>query len=141
MNAVASEAKVNRTTIYRRWPNRRALVAAVAERMSASLRGVALPDTGQLERDLVEAFALRFATGRKAEGRAWARLLEQRHDRDVDAIIRAAVNDRRAEWRNMVVRAIDRGEIPPATDAQRSWTSFERSWMPAPRAMASIWPG
>jgi len=118
MDAVARLAEVNRTTLYRRWPSRRALVGAVAARMSASLRDVPLPDTGSLERDLVEAFGRRFAVGRKADGRAWARLLAERHHREVQAIIGSAVTERRAAWQSMVGRAIDRGELPAATDPQ-----------------------
>src|SRR5437763_1966550 len=38
MDAVASSAAVNKTTIYRRWPSREALVAAVADRMGTPLR-------------------------------------------------------------------------------------------------------
>lgn len=117
MDAVASTANVNKTTIYRRWPNRAALVAAVVERMQAPLRVTPLPDTGQLESDLIHAFARRFAFGRKVEGRAWTRLLDERHNPDVEAIIGDAVNERRDEWRSMVTRAIDRGEVPPGTDA------------------------
>ena len=118
MDAVASRAEVNKTTIYRRWPNRAALVAAVVERMRAPLHSSPLPDTGQLEGDLVEAFARRFSVGRKVEGRAWKRLLEERHVPDVEAIIGDAVNERRDEWRSMITRAIDRGEVPPGTDAR-----------------------
>jgi AcrR family transcriptional regulator len=118
MDAVASMAEVNKTTIYRRWPSRAALVAAVVDRMRTPLRESPLPNTGRLERDLVEAFARRFTFGRKVEGRAWARLLDERHSPDVEAIIGEAVNERRAEWRSMVTRAIDRGELPPGTDAQ-----------------------
>jgi AcrR family transcriptional regulator len=118
MDAVASLAAVNKTTIYRRWPSREALVAAVADRMGTPLRESPLPDTGQIERDLVEAFARRFSFGRKVEGRAWARLLDERHSPEVEAIIGAAVNERRDEWRSMVKRSIDRGELPPGTDAQ-----------------------
>lgn len=117
MDAVASTANVNKTTIYRRWPSRAALVAAVVERMQAPLRETPLPDTGQLESDLIQAFARRFAFGRKVEGRAWTRLLDERHNPDVEAIIGDAVNERRDEWRSMVTRAIDRGEVPPGTDA------------------------
>jgi AcrR family transcriptional regulator len=117
MDAVASMAEVNKTTIYRRWPSRAALVAAVVDRMRTPLRESPLPNTGRLERDLVEAFARRFTFGRKVEGRAWARLLDERHSPDVEAIIGEAVNERRAEWRSMVTRAIDRGELPPGTDA------------------------
>jgi AcrR family transcriptional regulator len=118
VDAVASSAAVNKTTIYRRWPSREALVAAVADRMGTPLRESPLPDTGQIERDLVEAFARRFTFGRKVEGRAWARLLDERHTPEVEAIIGDAVSERRDEWRSMVTRSIDRGELPPGTDAQ-----------------------
>ncbi|HET6283032.1 MAG TPA: TetR/AcrR family transcriptional regulator [Polyangia bacterium] len=118
MDAVASLAAVNKTTIYRRWPSREALVAAVADRMGTPLRESPLPDTGQIERDLVEAFARRFTFGRKVEGRAWARLLDERYSAEVEAIIGDAVNERHDEWRSMVTRAIDRGELPPGTNAQ-----------------------
>jgi AcrR family transcriptional regulator len=118
MEEVASLAAVNKTTIYRRWPNRVALVTALVERMRMPLRESPLPDTGQLESDLVEAFERRFAFGRKVEGRAWARLLDERYSPEVEAIIGAAVDERRDAWRAMVTRAIDRGELPPGTDAQ-----------------------
>jgi AcrR family transcriptional regulator len=117
MDRVASQAAVNKTTIYRRWPSRRALVTALVDRMRTPLRDSPLPDTGQLERDLVEAFARRFTFGRQVEGRAWARLVEERHSAEVEAIIGEAVDERRGEWRAMVTRAIARGELPPGTPA------------------------
>src|SRR5690349_9971945 len=118
MDEVVAEAGVNKTTIYRRWPSRAALVTALVERMRKPLRESPLPDTGQLERDLVEAFTRRSTVGRKVEGRAWARLLDERYSPEVEAIIGDAVDERRDEWRSMVTRAIDRREIPPGTDAQ-----------------------
>jgi AcrR family transcriptional regulator len=118
MDGVASRAAVNKTTIYRRWPSRAALVTVLVDRMRAPLRESPLPDTGQIESDLVEAFARRFTFGRKVEGRAWARLLDERHSPEVAALIGDAVDERRDEWRSMVTRAIDRGELPPGTDAQ-----------------------
>ncbi len=118
MGAVVSMAAVNQTTIYRRWPSRTALVTAVVDRMRMPLRENPLPDTGDLERDLVEAFARRFTFGRKVEGRAWARLLDERFSPEVEAIIGDAVDERRDEWRSMVTRAIERGEVPPGTDAR-----------------------
>lgn len=118
MSSVASRAKVNKTTIYRRWPSRAALVSALVERLQKPLRETRLPNTGRLEDDLVEAFSRRFVTGRTAEGRAWARLLDERRRPEVEAIIGTAVEERGAEWRSMVTRAIDRGEIPPGTGAQ-----------------------
>lgn len=118
MNEVTARAGVHKTTVYRRWPSRMALVAALVDRMRAPLHNNPLPNTGQLERDLVEAFTRRFAVGRKIEGRAWARLLDERHSPEVEAIIGEAVDERRDEWRSMIARAIDRGEIPRGTDAQ-----------------------
>ena len=118
MDEVVSVAGVNKTTIYRRWPSRAALVTALVERMRKPLRESPLPDTGQLERDLIEAFTRRFKVGRKIEGRAWARLLEERRSPEVEEIIGGAVDERRNEWRAMVTRAIDRGEVPAGTDPQ-----------------------
>src|SRR5262249_5784791 len=118
MDEVAAMAAVNKTTIYRRWPSRAELVAALVERMRTPLREAPLPNEGGLERDLVEAFTRRFTFGRKMEGRVWARLLDERYNPEVEAIIGDAVNERRGEWRSMVTRAIDRGELPPGTDAQ-----------------------
>ena len=118
MDEVVSTAGVNKTTIYRRWPSRAALVTALVDRMRKPLRESPLPDTGHLERDLVEAFTRRFAIGRKVEGQAWARLLAERYSPEVEAIIGDAVDERRGEWRSMVTRAIDRGEVPPGTDPQ-----------------------
>ncbi|MCC6995720.1 MAG: TetR/AcrR family transcriptional regulator [Deltaproteobacteria bacterium] len=118
MDEVASVAAVNKTTIYRRWPSRAALVTALVDRMRTPLRESPLPDTGRLESDLLEAFARRFTVGREVAGRAWARLLDERFNPEVEAIIGAAVETRRGEWRAMVTRAIDRGELPPGTDAQ-----------------------
>jgi AcrR family transcriptional regulator len=118
MDAVAARAEVNKTTLYRRWPTRAALVTALVERMRTPLRNSPLPDTGRLETDLVAAFARRFAVGRNVEGRAWARLLDERYSPEVEPIIRDAVGERRDEWLSMVTRAIDRRELPRGTDSQ-----------------------
>ncbi|HLK37258.1 MAG TPA: TetR/AcrR family transcriptional regulator [Polyangiaceae bacterium] len=118
MNVVASRAAVNKTTIYRRWPTRLALVTALVDRMRTPLRERPLPDTGQLESDLIQAFTRRFTVGRTTEGRAWVQLLDERHSPEVEAIIGDPVVERSGEWRSMVTRGIDRGELPPGTDPQ-----------------------
>jgi AcrR family transcriptional regulator len=118
MSAVASRAGVNKTTVYRRWPGRVELVTALVDRLRTPLRESPLPDTGRLESDLIEAFTRRFTTGRTVEGRAWARLLDERHRPEVEAILGEAVDGRRDEWRSMVTRAVDRGELPLGTDAK-----------------------
>jgi AcrR family transcriptional regulator len=118
MDEVATQADVNKTSIYRRWPSRLALVTAVVARMSTRFRKVPLPDTGSLENDLIEAFAWRFKFGRQLEGRAWARLLAERHSAEVAAIIGDSVRERGGEWRVMLTRAVDRGELPAGTDTE-----------------------
>lgn len=49
---VAKKAEVNKTSVYRRWPTREALVAAALERIAESVSTTA-PDTGSLRGDLV----------------------------------------------------------------------------------------
>jgi AcrR family transcriptional regulator len=126
MDEVADRAGVNRTTIYRRWPNRAALVTAVVDGLRAPLRDNPLPNSGALERDLIEAFARRRKFGRQVEGRAWARLLDERYNPEVEAIVRDAVDERSAEWRRMVTRAIERRELPAGTD-ERLLLGFVRA--------------
>jgi AcrR family transcriptional regulator len=116
MDRVSAEAGVNKTTIYRRWPGRGPLVAAVVEWMRRLVHDVPLPDTGSLERDLVEAFRRRVSFKRRVEGQAWARLLSERHDVEVRAIIGDAVSERSGAWYAMVTRAAARGELPKRTD-------------------------
>jgi AcrR family transcriptional regulator len=118
MARVSASAGVNKTTIYRRWPGRAELVTAAVEWMSKLVHEVPLPDTGVLERDLVEAFRHRVSFGRRVEGSAWARLLAEKHDPEVYAIIGEAVEERSGAWYAMVTRAVARGELPEGTDAR-----------------------
>ena len=119
LDRVAARARVNRTTIYRRWPARAALVSAVVERLREPLRDHPLPDTGAVEGDLLQAFTRRWVLGRQVEARAWARLLDERHHPEVEALVGAAVEGRRAQWHAIVIRAIARRELPMRTDPQR----------------------
>lgn len=116
VDAVRLAAGVNKTTIYRRWPGKAPLVASAVEWMRGSVHEVPLPDTGSLERDLVDAFRRRVSFADRVEGRAWARLLAEKHDPEVGAIIRGAVEERSGEWYAMVTRAVARGELPAGTD-------------------------
>jgi AcrR family transcriptional regulator len=116
MDVVSTSAGVNKTTIYRRWPGKALLVAAAVEWMRRFVHDVALPDTGSLERDLTEAFRHRVSFKDRVEGQAWARLLAEKHDPEVSAVIGDAVKERSNEWDTMVTRAVARGELPAGTD-------------------------
>lgn len=116
MEVVSASAGVNKTTIYRRWPGKALLVAAAVEWMRRFVQDVPLPDTGSLERDLVEAFRYKEAFKDRVEGRAWARLLAEQHDPEVSVVIGEAVKERSNAWYRMITRAIARGELPAGTD-------------------------
>lgn len=116
MDAVSTAAGVNKTTIYRRWPTKSELVAAAVESMRRVVHDVPLPDTGALDRDLIEAFHRRVTFADRTEGQAWAHLLTERHDPEVEAIIGGAVKERSDAWYTMVTRAALRGELPKGTD-------------------------
>ena len=86
---IAEAAAVNKTTVYRRWPTREALVTAALERVAEDL-SAQIPDTGALTTDLVvvaladaallsrpegAALARAASTQRAAPDEAWARRL------------------------------------------------------------------
>ena len=116
MDVVSAAAEVNKTTIYRRWPGKALLVAAAVEWMRRFVHDVPLPDTGSLERDLADAVRRRVSFKDRVEGQAWARLLAEKHDPEVSAVISSAVKERAGAWYAMVTRAVARGELPKGTD-------------------------
>ncbi len=56
MDAVIRRAKVSRTTVYRRWPNKFSLVAALVEQMQNRL--IAAPPAATLREDLRQLLSL-----------------------------------------------------------------------------------
>lgn len=71
---VADRARVNKTTIYRRWPTKEALLRATLLSLAEQHESLPLPDTGSLRSDLALMFrrTLRFANS--TEMRVVARL-------------------------------------------------------------------
>ena len=111
---VAAAAAVNKTTVYRRWPTREALVAGALE---AALRETAdeLTDTGSLRGDLhrmLQLVALRLGS---AQGRA---LAHAAMSDDAAAAIGALALDPSVRPQPaalaLVERAVARGEWDPA---------------------------
>lgn len=115
--AIAARAGVNKTSIYRRWPNKAELVldAALARMRS----DVPLPDTGSLEGDLTQL--LRAIAGALASPFVDG-LLRALITRDADAATgsaRARFWDERYEISGAIVRrAIERGELPADVDGR-----------------------
>jgi len=114
--SVARRAGVHKTTLYRHWPNREALVRDAL--LARSEVTVPIPDTGALRADLI-AFARSVITNITA--------------RDYEEIVRAVASDARTEgalgdasrgfWRErfqlariIVLRGVERGEIGADVD-------------------------
>ena len=72
--------------------------------------------TGSLERDLARAFRRKVTFKDRAEGQAYARLLAEKDDPEVSAVIADPVKERSDAWNAMVTRAVARGELPVGTD-------------------------
>jgi AcrR family transcriptional regulator len=116
---VAARAGVGKTSIYRRWPTKGtlALDAFLADFLAAQ----PLPDTGDLESDLVAALRAWVRTARNtATGRALVGLVAEAQ---TDPELAVAWRDRvvvptRAQHRHIIEHAIDRGEIPADSDPE-----------------------
>lgn len=115
---VAARAGVGKASVYRRWPSKGTLAfdAFVSEFLgqhpavtTGSFRGDLLTDLRSWVRAVQET-----TTGRTLRGL----IAEVQRDPDLaDAWRERFVGPARAQHRAMVERAIHRGEVPPATDA------------------------
>lgn len=117
VEGVAERAGVGRTTVYRRWPSRAALVHAVTSEIAA---GMTSPDTGTLAGDL-EAVAWGLATviGSPPGSRILPGLMTAigEHPELRESGTQFYEHRRRA-IREALARAVARGEVPPRRDAE-----------------------
>ena len=112
---LASEARVSKTSIYRRWSDKKAIFRAVMDRWGA--RAV-VDDLGDFAAELDQWYADRRATYNAEGFRPVAVSLMEvsTHDPEIGAAMAA---DRRSSWntmREVLARAIDRGEIDDDID-------------------------
>lgn len=112
---VAEAADVNRATIYRRWPTKADLVAALLRHLVDGIEQ--LPDTGSLEGDLEGGFEQitkrAAAPGKRALMRIITMHVSEPKIQNMVDTLRAESMDR---WARAVRRAIARGELPKTTD-------------------------
>ena len=116
VDEVAERTKVAKTTIYRRWASKGALVAAaVATRVTPFVP----PDTGTLEGDLL-AVATRAHTILSGDlGRIFAGLIgESQLDPDLREILLTSTRQRRQIYEAVVKRGVDRGELAKDVDVE-----------------------
>jgi AcrR family transcriptional regulator len=111
---VAARAGVNKTTIYRRWPTKKQLVAAALEHYH-----VAVPprDTGDLVHDLTQHFVEAVSKFDVTVTRGLLRMIQlEQQDPEVDAIIVHMRENVLASRRMRLDLAVKRGELPRRVD-------------------------
>jgi AcrR family transcriptional regulator len=119
IEAVAAEAGVGKTTIYRRWENKHALVADAVSVLPPP--PASLPDSGSLQGDLEAlAAAQRARLGHTPVPRIIPRLLADSGDDPAlhAVLLERAVEPFRVILRGMVERAIGRGELRDDLDVE-----------------------
>jgi AcrR family transcriptional regulator len=114
IDGIAARSGVAKTTIYRQWPSRGALLVDLLTEATAPLPS---EDTGSLAGD-VTAFARTLATELAEPFRAAAlgALLGAPAGDELDELRRQVADERLAQARRIVRRATARGELAPRTD-------------------------
>jgi AcrR family transcriptional regulator len=112
IDAVAARAGSSKATIYRRWPDKSALVCAAL--IDASRRHPELPaGATSLREDLLVLIALMAKLGATEDPGAFASLLAaaQNDPAIAEAVRVTALEPRRRDCRDVIQRAIGRGEL------------------------------
>ena len=117
METLAERSGVSRTTIYRRWPSKAAVVAAAVS--SLYLDRVEVPDTGSLSDDLAALLSESYRLMADGDGRVLERLVrESGQDPELVDVVRSILYARRRLYATMLNRAMARGELPPEVDQE-----------------------
>ena len=116
MDAVAARARASKATIYRRWPGKQELVL---DAVRARGPGLVVPeDTGSLRGDLVATYsAARHGAAADDADLIAGVLRAMRSTPELADCVRTQVVESKCDVsRQLVARAVDRGELPPDTD-------------------------
>ncbi|MDV3128607.1 TetR/AcrR family transcriptional regulator [Mycobacterium sp. 21AC1] len=116
MEAVAARAEVNKTTIYRRWPDRDSLLVEALSEWSDTT--VAAPDTGTIETDLGVLTDSIVDLLNSPIGRAVLAMVLAARGRNAELleVLARFFEDREEIAAPLVERAVSRGELPASTD-------------------------
>ncbi|OXM49994.1 TetR/AcrR family transcriptional regulator [Amycolatopsis alba] len=116
IEAVAARSGVNKTTLYRWWPSKDALLAAALR--DSGLFALDVPDTGSLRGDLlaVAAHILRLLTSERTSPAVIATLAAGPHRPELGEVARSFFADRMAREQPIFERAAARGELRDGVD-------------------------
>lgn len=118
VDAVARRAGVARTTIYRHWPDPNQLLFDTFACMGEKLP---LTETGDLAADLTAAYTQLVRALADAE---WGRMLPAMldatfRDPSLTPLLRSFTDARRQPTRDLLARAVERGDLPADVDVER----------------------
>src|ERR1017187_10332265 len=116
IEAIAADANVGKTTVYRWWPTKGALVAdAFSTSAADELR---FPDTGSVQRDMSLQMRRLIRIFRSNRGKVVAALLAggQSDPELIEAFRERFLWPRRKQAYQTLRRGIDRGELPEGSD-------------------------
>ncbi|MGB8941496.1 MAG: TetR/AcrR family transcriptional regulator [Streptomyces sp.] len=116
IEGIAEESGVNKTTIYRWWPSKSALLGAAL--IDAPLMDLPMADTGHLRGDLEHLVdgLVRLLTTHPSGAVARSALGAAVGDPGLATYIQGFFADRLAREQSLIDRAVARGELPPGTD-------------------------
>ncbi|MEV2251514.1 TetR/AcrR family transcriptional regulator [Streptomyces sp. NPDC050147] len=116
IEGIAEKSGVNKTTIYRWWPSKSALLGAAL--IDAPLLDLPMPDTGHLRGDLEHLVdgLVRLLTTQPSGAVAQSVLGAAVGDPGLATYIQGFFADRLAREQVVIDRAVARGELPPDTD-------------------------
>jgi AcrR family transcriptional regulator len=120
---VAICAAVNKTTVYRRWPERRDLVRAALEGVTGAK--LTPPETGAVRTDLLAVGRGIVALASSAHGRSLMRMMvAEAADAELADIQRELRRQRAAIPLAIIAGAVARGELPQGTESQLLLDTF-----------------
>jgi AcrR family transcriptional regulator len=119
IEAIAQAAGVSKNAIYRRWPDKAAVVLD-AVRHGAGHPAQVLTDTGDIRVDMTALLSSMAARARDVDGRLVTELAADitRHPELADAIRERVLRPQREMLAARVRRAVESGQLPPDTDAE-----------------------
>ena len=120
MDALVERTGVSKTTMYKHWPSRTALIAAAVRQLTAA---PAVPDTGSVRGDLIAMALDSLDTYRGPRWPGLASVLEAAgHDPDLRAALQSVPAARLSNAKTLLERAVQRGQLRPDIDTETAVT-------------------